>query len=106
MTGDPFGRTSRPPDLDRAGRVALIRQAADDLVAGRLVDRPAALFLGGALLAWLRDGRRTGDLERRYLRTTPPAGSHATAQAIGRPREERQGDQVPADSRPSISERT
>ena len=60
----------------------LLAELADDLLAGRMPSREAALFVAGALSAWLRDGRRCGDLERAYLRVTPREHSTVTPQRL------------------------
>jgi hypothetical protein len=81
---DPFGRSQMPPAFDREARVLLIGRAAAELMAGRLPDAPARLFVAGALLAWLQQGGRTGDLERLYLRTSGPERSRLTAPELFR----------------------
>jgi hypothetical protein len=68
---------TRPPaTFDRAGRVRLIGEAARALVDGNMPDRDAALFLGGALLAWLESG---GDLSRDFLKITKAKSRHTAA---------------------------
>jgi hypothetical protein len=66
--------------LEREDRVALLGQCAQALLAGKLPDAPARLFVGGALMAWLQGG---GDLSRDYFRITKRA-SRRTATAIWR----------------------
>lgn len=70
-----------PGDFTRTGRVGLLKQAADALVRGEAPTTEAALWLGGALQAWLASGR-PGELERKYLRVRAPRGCHHTPQAI------------------------
>jgi len=72
---DLLGRAQLPALLGREGRVALIGQLAQQLLAGTVPDRSAAAFVGGALLAWLEHG---GDLERTFLQVSAKAGSHDT----------------------------
>src|SRR5260221_660739 len=70
---------ARPPaSLDREGRVRMIGEAAEALIKGELPARDAALFLGGALLAWLTKG---GSLERDYFKIVRPK-SHVTPSVI------------------------
>ena len=69
----PSGRP--PPAFTREDRVALLAEAFQALLAGRLPSRAAALFVGGAGLAWLSQG---GSLERDFLKVTAKAGSHHT----------------------------
>ena len=76
---DPFGRSRLPADFSRAGRIALLGQACDDLLAGRPLSAEARMFLGSALAGWLSSG---GSLERDYLRVRGPAGSHKTPAAV------------------------
>lgn len=76
---DPFGRSSLPPAFDREARVRLLAEAAEALLAGRLPDPAARLFLAGALQSWLRDGGRLGALERDHLRVAAPHRSTMTA---------------------------
>jgi hypothetical protein len=75
---DPFGRSRPPRTLTRAGRVQLLAELAEALLEGRAVDRDAALFVGGAVLAWLAAGGRVGDLEREHLRIAAPRRSTHT----------------------------
>lgn len=75
---DPFGRTQVLPDHDQRRRVELLKEAAAMLIA---TGTPAGLFTGGAIEAWLRDGKPR-DLTYKYLRVTPRRGSHATAQQL------------------------
>lgn len=60
----------------------LLAEAADALLAGRLPDASARLFLAGALSAWLREGGRCGSLERDYLRVTQRERSRLTPQRL------------------------
>lgn len=69
-----------PAALTREGRVALIVEVADALLAGRLPRTEAALFVGGSLQKWLQD---SGDLVRDYFQVTK-AKSHYTPSAIFR----------------------
>jgi hypothetical protein len=75
---DPFGRAGIPRDFDRAGRVRLIAEVAAALLDGRDPGRVAALFVGGALEAWLQEGGRVGDLERVFLKVAAPERSRLT----------------------------
>ena len=79
---DPFGRSSLPPAFDREARVRLLAEAAEALLAGRLPDPAARLFLAGALQSWLRDGGRCGSLERDFLRVTQRERSRLTPQRL------------------------
>ena len=80
-SNDPFGRSSLPQKhLGRTGRVALLLETAEALVAGDPVPPAAAWFLGKALLAWLSDA---GDLEH-HLGVKAPAGSHHTPALLAR----------------------
>lgn len=81
---DPFGRSRLPVGFDRESRVRLIARAAEALLAGRLPDAPARLFLASALQAWLREGGRVGALERDYLRVAAPRSSRHTASELWR----------------------
>ena len=76
---DPFGRSAIPAGFTREDRVRLLAEAAEALLAGRLPDPAARLFLGGALQSWLRDGGRLGALERDHLRVAAPHRSTMTA---------------------------
>src|SRR5690349_11614652 len=74
VPADPFGRPSAAPlDVTREGRVYLLAEAARALLAGRRPPPAAALFLGGAIGAWLAQG---GDLDKDFLRVRAPRGSH------------------------------
>jgi hypothetical protein len=76
-----FCIATRPPRrFDREGRVALLGEAAQALLDGRMPDDEARLFLAGALTAWLQRG---GSLERDFLRVVK-AKSHRTPSAIWR----------------------
>jgi len=88
---DPFGRSALPAAFSREDRVRLLREVADALIGGRAPDRAAALFVGGALDAWLHGGGGLGALERDYLRVTPPRGSHRTAAAVAQADERQRG---------------
>lgn len=59
----------------REGRIALLGELAEALLAGKQPTRAAALFVGGALLAWLETDR--GRLERDFFRVLEPR-SHLT----------------------------
>lgn len=56
----------------------MLARAAAELLAGRLPDPAARLFLAGAISSWLREGGRVGDLERRYLQVTAKERSRMT----------------------------
>lgn len=60
----------------------LIASAAEALLAGRLPDPAARLFLAGALQAWLTQGGRCGSLERDFLRVTQRERSTLTPQRL------------------------
>ena len=79
---DPFGRSAMPSGFTREDRVRLIHQAAEALLAGRLPDPAARLFLAGALRAWLENGGRIGELERTYLRVAAPRRSTMTPSRV------------------------
>lgn len=79
---DPFGRSRLPADFSREGRVRMLGEAAEALLAGRLPDASARLFLAGALQAWLAQGGRCGSLERDYLRVTQRERSRLTPQRL------------------------
>ena len=70
---------SAPPTATRAGRVALLKLAAEALRNGTAVPPAAAQFLGSALRAWLSEG---GNLERDYLEVAAIPGSHMTVAAL------------------------
>lgn len=65
-----------PATFDRSGRVRLLGEAAQALLAGRLPGRESALFVGGALLSWLENG---GSLERDFFKVTKPKSHHTPA---------------------------
>jgi hypothetical protein len=81
---DPFGRSALPADLSRADRVALLAEVAQALLDAREPPRSAALFVGGAIAAWLAQGGRVGDLERFYLQVAAPRSSRHTASELWR----------------------
>jgi hypothetical protein len=76
---DPFNRVRLPVAFDRRERVRLIREVAEALLRGELPERAAALFVGGALSAWLSKG---GRLENSYFQVSARRGSHATPAAL------------------------
>lgn len=70
---------TRPPSaLSREGRIALLGRAARALLDGKVPDAEARLFLGGAVLSWLREG---GNLERDFFKVIRPK-SHVTVQRV------------------------
>lgn len=73
-----LGCSEVPAVLTRQGRVKLLGEAFQALLDGKLPSREAALFLGGAGMAWLTQG---GSLERDFLKITK-ARSHRTPTAI------------------------
>jgi hypothetical protein len=75
-----LGGDRTPAALTREGRVRLLGEAFEALLDGRTPSREAALFLGGAGMAWLQTG---GDLARDYLKVVKPK-SHRTPTAIWR----------------------
>jgi hypothetical protein len=74
------GATSPRTAATREDRVRLLGEFAQAVLAGREPDRAAAIFLAGALRAWLDRG---GSLEGEYLRVHQ-RGSHRTPQDIWR----------------------
>jgi len=68
-----------PLHLTREGRVRMVRQVTQALLAGKKPPAEAGLFVGGALLKWLQAG---GNLERDYLCISAPRGSHKTPQVL------------------------
>jgi hypothetical protein len=77
---DPFGRTRLPGNFTREGRVQLLGELMEDLLALRNPSPEAALFLGAALSSWLVNG---GVLDRDHLKVVK-AKSHRTPAAIWR----------------------
>lgn len=75
---DPFGRSRLPSDFTREQRVRLLAEVADALLSRRTPSVEAAMFVGGALAAWLESGGGVGSLERDHLRVVPPKGSRLT----------------------------
>lgn len=51
-------RSSVFRETDRRRRAELIGRAAEDLLAGKLPDPEARLFLAAALQGWLQEGRK------------------------------------------------
>lgn len=82
---DPFARTGSvlPRTLSREGRVELLAEVADALLAGRSPDRTAAAWLGSAITAWLLSSKRA-NLVRDYLEVAAPLRSKSTPQAVYR----------------------
>ncbi len=78
---DPFGRSRLPASFNRRDRVRLILEVRDALLEGRLPDRAAALFVGGALSGWLAEG---GSLEKDFLKTSTTRGCKRTASVLAR----------------------
>ena len=66
----PWLLPQAPASSTREGRVRLIGEAAEALLSGEMPSREAALFVGGALLAYLRNG---GDLLRDYFQIIKPS---------------------------------
>ncbi|MBY0427873.1 MAG: hypothetical protein K2Q32_01485 [Alphaproteobacteria bacterium] len=75
-----LGGQCLPATLTREGRVRLLGKAFKDLLEGRIPSSDAALFLGGAGMAWLEQG---GSFERDYLKVVKPK-SHRTPTVIWR----------------------
>lgn len=73
-----LGGQTLPATLSRKGRIRLLGEAFQALLEERIPSREAALYLGGAGMAWLQQG---GSLERDYLRVVKPK-SHRTPAAI------------------------
>ena len=77
---DPFNRSKPPTEaLDRPARVVLLVEVASALLEGEPPSRQAALFVGGALQAWLSEG---GHLTRDFFKVTSVRGSHETPRQI------------------------
>ena len=102
MLLDPFNRTRLPGDFSREGRIALLGEAFSALLRGEMPSPEAAMFLGGAGLAWLESG---GSLERDHFRVVR-AKSHHTPAVVWRSlkgdvgeahQDERQDDELPQD---------
>lgn len=75
---------------DRERRVAMLGTFAQAVMAGELPSAESAMFIAGAIQAWLRQG---GSLERAHLKVSARRGSHATPASIwARHRDERQDD--------------
>lgn len=68
-----MGGGELPATATREGRVQLLAEAADALVAGRTPSRESALFLAAGVLSWLEHG---GDLARDFWRVTRPKSHH------------------------------
>jgi hypothetical protein len=85
-----------PRSLTREGRVLLLAEVTDALLAGKLPSREAALFVGSALRAFWQTG---GPLER-HLRIGAPRGSHHRPEVLFRRliADERQAIDRPLDS--------
>lgn len=81
---DPFARARLPADFSRQDRVRLLAEVAQALLDGREPSRAAALFVGGAVSAWLAQGGRIGALERDFLRVAAPRSSRHTASELWR----------------------
>lgn len=71
-----MGGDRTPAALTREGRVKLLAEAFQALLDGRPPSREAALFLGGAGMAWLTNG---GDLARDFLRVVAPQSKRTAA---------------------------
>lgn len=67
-----------PLSLSREGRIRLIGETAKALLAGRMPSKSAALFVGGALDSWLREG---GRLERDFFKVLRPRSHYTVARA-------------------------
>jgi hypothetical protein len=77
---DPFHRTCPPRSLTREGRVLLLGEACEALLAGHMPEREAAVLLAAGMLSWL-DGDRS-DLARDHWQISARQGSHERPQAI------------------------
>jgi hypothetical protein len=75
-----LGGVRAPRGATREDRVRLLGEFAAAVLAGRQPDRASAVFVAGALHAWLERG---GSLERDFLRVRE-RGSHRTPAAIWR----------------------
>ena len=85
LPADPFGRSRLPTSLgDREQRLLWADEASKALLEGRAADPQAAAYVGSAIQSWLEDGRRVGDLERRFLRTVQPRRSHKSVADVWR----------------------
>lgn len=68
-----------PLALTREGRLRLLHEAAEALVAGTRPRREVELYVGSVLRAWLACGRSPFD---RHARVSAPRGSHRTARVV------------------------
>lgn len=71
-----MGSGNTPAALTREGRVRLLGETYQALLNGELPSREAALYVGGALTAWLANG---GDLARDYLKVVKPKSKRTAA---------------------------
>ena len=71
-----YGRSRQSRTQTREGRIALLGEVGEALLAGRLPSREAALFLGSALMAWLAHG---GNFERDFLEVRKPKSHNTVA---------------------------
>lgn len=85
LPADPFGRlpATLPRTLTREGRVELLAEVAEDLIAGRKPDPAAATWVASSILSWLLAGQRS-NLARDHLEVAAPERSTATPQRIYR----------------------
>lgn len=81
FTHDPFGQAQIPATFTREGRIKLLADAADALLAGHQPSPESAMFVGAGLKAWLDGG---GDLPRDYWKVAAKAGSHRTPASVWR----------------------
>jgi hypothetical protein len=65
---------SAPEHLTREGRIRMLVEVADALMASRT---EAGMFVGSGIKSWLQDG--SGDLCRDHWKITGERGSHRTA---------------------------
>jgi hypothetical protein len=70
-----------PAGHDREGRVGMLLDFAEAVLAGREPDRAALLFVAGGLASWLREG---GHLTRDYWRTAGRQGCTLTEAQLAR----------------------
>ncbi len=84
---EPFGRSQLPPGaaapFDHAARVTAIGRFAQDVLAGRTPVHADAVFVAGALQAWLERGGNGNSLTRDFLKVVKKQ-SHWTPQALWR----------------------
>lgn len=83
IPNDPFGRVPAklPRALSREGRVELLAEVAECLIAGTKPDAAAATWVGSSILSWLLAGERS-NLARDHLEIAAPPRSKSTPQRL------------------------